>query len=194
MLNSALEELVEQFKKLPGVGEKTAQRFAFFLVKQGKNKQKEFAKILDNLDDNLHYCDECQSFSNGGLCNICKSDKRDGSTICIVESVFDIIALEKTNIYSGRYHVLHGVLSPIDGIRPQDLKITELICRVKENEIKEIIFALSQTLEGEATVNYIENFLPKDIKTTHIARGIPTGASLEYADEITLARAFQDRK
>jgi len=194
MLNSAIEKLINQFQQLPGVGEKTAQRFAFFMIKQGAEKQKELAKTLDVLNENLHYCPQCQNFSEGGLCQICQNDKREQSIICVVENIFDILSLEKTSSYSGLYHILHGVLSPIDGIKPSDLKIEELLARIENNpQIKEIIFALSTTIEGETTTNFISKMIPKNIKITHLARGLPTGATLEYADEITLKLALRER-
>lgn len=166
---------------------------AFFMVKQGNSKQKTFAQVLETLFDNIHYCSVCQNFSDTDMCDICKNDKRNQKQICIVEGPFDAMAMEKTSHYDGVYHILHGVLSPIDNVKPDDLKITELVTRIKNNEAEEIIFALSPTLEGEATAHYITNLLPKNIKITHLARGLPTGASLEYSDEITLARALRDR-
>lgn len=164
------------------------------MVKQGKNSQQNFAEALNVLDENLHYCTKCQNFSDGGLCDVCANNKRNHSQVCVTESPFDVLALENTASYEGVYHVLHGALSPIDGIRPQDLKIEELLKRFEEEEVDEVIFALSSTLEGEATAHFIKERLPENIKTTHIARGLPTGASLEYADEITLSRALRDRK
>ena len=193
MFNKAIEQLIDHFKSLPSIGEKSAQRLAFFVVKQGQKKQQEFAKNLEELYDNIHYCPNCQNFSDGGICEICANNKRDQSQICIVEGPFDALAIEKTSAYSGTYHILHGVLSPIEGIKPADLKIAELIERVEKNNIEEIIFALSPTLEGEATANYIKQQLP-NVTCTHLAQGLPTGASLEYSDELTLSRALRDRR
>jgi len=194
MFNKAIQELINHFKKLPGIGEINAQRFVFSVIKKGSDEQKKFGECLLNLDKNINYCPLCQGFSDHDLCEICNNKKRNSQQICVIENVFEIIPMEKTGIYTGVYHVLHGVLSPIDGIKPEDLKIKELLERIKKHSCTEIIFALSTTLEGEATVHYIKNLLPSHIKITHLARGLPTGASLEYADEITLRQALNDRK
>jgi recombination protein RecR len=193
MFNTYLENLISNLKVLGGVGEKTAQRYALEIIKKGPKLQKDLGETLINLNENLKYCPQCYNFSDGGFCQICTNTKRNQFVICIVEQVFDVIVLEKMGIFEGVYHILHGVLSPIDRVKPEDLKIKELLKRIEQKDISEIIFALSPSLEGEATINYIKNLLPKNIKITQIAQGVPSGANLEYTDEITLKRAFQDR-
>ncbi|MBT4936613.1 recombination protein RecR [Candidatus Peregrinibacteria bacterium] len=195
MFNTALKQLIEMYSALPGIGEKTAERLAFYTVKQGKDYQKSFAEVLDTLDEKIHYCKKCANFSDEELCDVCMNDKRNQRQICIVETPFDVQALERTNIYDGVYHVLHGVLSPIDGIGPENIKIQELLYRISEDpSIEEIVFALSPSLEGEATTNYIKKSFPEHIGITQLARGMPSGASVEYADELTLKRALQERR
>lgn len=193
-MNQALEKLIHELRKLPGVGEKTAQRYAVSIIKESEDSQKSLGNIISTLGKTIKYCSQCFNFSDDSLCMICNNSKRDSKQICVVENVFDILALEKTNNFSGVYHVLHGLLSPLDRIGPEDLRIKELISRLESSEKEEIIFALSPSLEGEATYSYIKDLIPENIKTTQIARGIPTGASIEYADEITLTRALRDRK
>lgn len=195
MFNTALKKLIEMYHALPGIGEKTAERLAFYTVKQGENYQKSFAQVLDTLYEKLHYCKQCMNFSDEELCDLCQNGKRNTKTLCIVETPFDVQVLERTHSFDGLYHVLHGVLSPIDGIGPDDIKIQELLFRLSENaEVEEVIFALSPSLEGEATYSYIKKMLASHIQVTQLARGMPSGASIEYADEITLKRAMQERR
>ncbi len=192
-MNSALKTLITQFKKLPWVWEKTAQRFAFFMVKESTESQKEFASILDTLKENIHYCEKCCNFSDWESCDICLNNKRNHKQICVVQTAFDVLAIEKTSSFSWVYHVLHWVLSPINNIKPENLKIKELLKRINNDEIEEIIFALSSTMEWDVTTNYIKQQIPNTIKTTHIARGVPSGSMLEYTDEITLSHALNKR-
>ncbi|PCI25104.1 recombination protein RecR [Candidatus Peregrinibacteria bacterium] len=194
MFNSHIKALIEKLCILPGVGEKTAERYAFGLVKMDINKQKTLGTLIHTLDENIHYCPECQNFSDEHICEICENTERNQTILCIVETPFDVLAIEKTSVFKGKYHVLHGILSPIDGVRPDNLKIKELMIRLQEHPVNEIIFALSPSLEGDATMNYIKKELPGTIQCSHIARGIPTGASIEYADHLTLIHAFQDRQ
>jgi recombination protein RecR len=196
MLPEVLTTLIENLKLLPGVGEKTAQRYAISLIKQGNTKQKIFAQSLLDLEKNLHICPECFFYTEteNTPCVFCQNHKRDENILCIVENVFDVLALEKTEGFFGKYHILQGLLSPIDNITPEKLTLSSLFKRIETKPFSEIIFALNPTLEGDATVHYIKERIPKTLKTTIIARGIPSGASIEYIDEITLKYALLSRK
>ena len=194
----SIEKLIENFEKLPSIGHKTAQRLAFYMLDLSNEEVEEFTKSIINAKKNLHFCSKCFNISDTDPCNICSNPKRDNSTICVVEDVRDVIAMERTHEYQGVYHVLHGSISPMNGIGPNDIKIKELLTRVmadgKENKVKEVILATNPRVEGEATSMYISKLLkPMGIKTTRIARGIPVGGDLEYTDEITLTKALEGR-
>jgi len=179
---------------LPGIGPKSAERLTFYLLKKTTSDIENLGGSILKLKEGLLYCDNCKNMSLEPLCEICKNDTRNKETVCVVEDSLDLIALEKTNEYKGLYHVLHGIISPVDGIGPDELTIAELVKRVKEGQIKELILALNPSMEGEATAAYISRYIkPLNIKITRIARGIPVGGHLEYADSQTLRRAMEGR-
>ncbi|MBR2614467.1 MAG: recombination protein RecR [Clostridia bacterium] len=185
-------KLINEFTKLPGVGKKTAQRFAYKIINMTKEEAEEFAEAILLAKKNVHYCKICGNFSEDEVCDICKS--RSNSTICVVKEPKDVIAIEKLNEYQGVYHVLHGTISPMDGIGPNDIRIKELLARI-DGSVSEIILATNPDVEGEATAMYITGLVkPLGVTVTRLAHGIPIGTDLEYADEVTLARAFVDRK
>lgn len=196
-LPSPIKKLINQFTKLPGIGEKTAARLAFYLLKQPKEELEIFSKALAELKEKIVRCSVCQNIAESDPCPICKDPKRDKSVICIVGEPLDIVALESTGEYKGVYHVLGGSINPVEGIGPDQLKIKELKNKIEKGKegIKEIILANNPTLEGEATAMYISKLLkPFNIKITRIARGLPVGGDLEYADEVTLSNALKGRK
>ena len=185
--------LINEFSKLPGVGAKTAQRFAYKVVDMNGEEARALADAILNVKTNVRFCSICGNFSEEDVCDVCKT--RSADTICVVKEPKDVIAIEKLNEFSGVYHVLHGTISPLDGIGPNDINIKGLLSRVKDGTVKEVIMATNPDVEGEATAIYISNLLkPLGIKVTRLAHGIPIGTDLEYADEVTLARAFVDRK
>lgn len=189
-----IERTIEEFSKLPGIGPKSAERLVFHLLKKTTSDIDRLGQSIISLKEGLRYCDECKNLSLETLCEICKNDSRSRETVCVVEDTLDLIALEKTNEYKGRYHVLHGIISPVDGIGPDELTIAELVERSKRGGIHEMIIALNPSMEGEATAAYISRFVkPLNIKITRIARGIPVGGHLEYADSQTLRRALEGR-
>ena len=186
-------KLINEFSKLPGVGAKTAQRFAYKVVNMPEEDAKKFAEAILNVKKNVKYCTICGNFAEEDICDVCKN--RSSSTICVVKEPKDVIAIEKLNEYNGVYHVLHGTISPLDGIGPNDINIKGLLSRISSGEVKEVIMATNPDVEGEATAMYISNLLkPLGITVTRLAHGIPIGTELEYADEVSLARAFIDRK
>ncbi len=189
-----IAQLIEEFSKLPGIGKRSAERLAFHILKEPKEKVEVFAKTLLSAKEKITFCPVCQSLTEHTPCDICKNEKRDHSIICVVENPKDILAMEKTKEFSGTYHVLHGVISPMDGIGPNDIKIKELLLRTEKEPVKEIIMATNPTIEGEATAMYIAKlFKPFGIKVSRIAHGLPVGGELEYADEITITRALEGR-
>lgn len=189
-----IQTAIEQFSKLPGIGSKSAERLVFYLLKKPEAEVAELGEAIISLKKEIRYCNICQHLTTEEVCDICKSDGRNKETICIVEDSLDLMALEKTNEYKGLYHVLHGIISPIDGIGPDELTIAELVRRAKQGGIKEMILALNPSMEGEATAAYISRYIkPLNIKITRIARGIPVGGNLEYADSQTLKRAMEGR-
>lgn len=189
-----IARLIEEFSKLPGVGKRSAERLAFYVLKQPKESVERFSKALTDAKDKITFCPVCQSLTDSVPCAICSNPKRDTSVICVVENPKDVLAMEKTKEFNGVYHVLHGAISPIDGIGPDDIKIKELLLRTKDNSVKEIIMATNPSIEGEATAMYISNLFKNfGIKVTRIAHGLPVGGELEYADEITLTRALEGR-
>ena len=189
-----LRELIEEFNKLPGIGNKTAQRLAFYVMNLPEEKSAKLANAIINAKKNIRYCSVCQNLSESEVCNICSNTARDHSIICVMESLRDIMQMERTNEYKGVYHVLHGAISPMDNITPDDIKIKELVARVAEGGIKEVIMATNPNLEGEATSMYISKLLkPFGVKVTKIAHGVPVGGELEFADEVTLGKALNWR-
>ena len=190
-----LAQLIEFFQKFPGVGPKSAQRMAFHLLKMPLGEVQKFSQVLVSAKENIHYCSKCFNMSASNPCEICSDKKRDNSIICVVAETKDLIAIEKTREYKGLYHVLQGVLSPLDGIGAEDIRIKELLIRAADDNVKEIILALSPSVEGEATSLYISKLIkPFNIKISRIAFGLPVGSDLEYADEITLAKAIEGRR
>ena len=190
----SIAALIEQFQKFPSVGPKSAQRMAFFLLRMSKNDVENFAKTVIEAKANTKTCEICFNISNTSPCEICSSNSRDRSTICVVSESKDLIAIEKTNEYKGLYHVLQGLISPLDGIGAEDIRIKELLNRLTDESIKEVILALNPSVEGEATSLYLTKLIkPFGIKVSRIAFGLPVGADLEYADEITIAKAIEGR-
>ncbi|MGA2669413.1 MAG: recombination mediator RecR [Ignavibacteria bacterium] len=191
--SETLEKVAEELSKLPSIGRKTAHRIALYLAKSPAEEVKQLVDSLILLKQNIKLCSICCNITETDPCPICSSGKRDKSIICIVEESSDVYAIEKTNEYKGLYHVLHGIISPLDGIGPEDIRVKELLIRLKEN-INEIILALNPSVEGEYTITYLTKLIkPLEIKISRIARGIPVGTDLEFADEITLAKAIEGR-
>lgn len=194
MYPEALKLLIEEFERLPGIGRKSAVRLGFYVMNMPKEKAERFAGSIISAKEKVHLCPVCQNLTDGEICPICASSKRDKSVICVVEGAKDVIAMEKTHEYNGLYHCLHGVISPMDNIGPEDIKLRELMARLT-GEVKELILATNLTVEGEATAMYIARLVkPMGIKATRIAHGIPVGGDIEFADEVTLARAIEGRR
>ena len=190
----SLQELIDEFNKLPGIGHKSAVRLAFHVMNMPEEKVQKFVNAINRAKTSVHLCSKCQNLTDKEVCDICASTKRDTNVICVMESPKDVTALEKTREYNGLYHVLHGAISPMDGIGPDDIKIKELISRLTP-EVTEVIMATNPTVEGEATAMYIARLLkPMGITVTRIAHGIPVGGDIEYADEVTLTRAIEGRR
>ena len=193
-VDDALGILIEQFAHLPGIGRKSAQRLAFHILNAPKSEAYALAKAIVKAKDTIHHCEVCFNLTDSELCSICRSTNRDNSVICVVEDAKDIMVLERVGAYKGLYHVLGGAISPMDGIGPEQLHVKELLNRLQDEKVKEIILATNTTVEGEATAMYLNSLLkPLGIKITRIAQGLPIGGDIQYADEITLARAFQGR-
>ena len=191
---SPLQNLIDEFRKLPGIGNKTAQRLAYHVLNLPKEKALRFAGAICEAKEKITYCKVCQNFSDTDLCSVCANPARDKSVICVVENPRDVIQMEKTNEFKGTYHILHGAISPMDNIGHEDIRIKELVTRIGGGQVKEVIMATNPNLEGETTAMYISKLLkPFGIKVTRIAHGVPVGGELEYADEVTLARALQGR-
>ncbi len=189
-----LTVLAEQFAKLPGIGMKTAQRLSYFVMSMTDEEAQAFADAIVNAHRTVHCCKICQNLTEKDICSICSDETRDHSTICVVENPKDIAAFERTKEYKGVYHVLHGLISPIDGVTPDKLRVNELLKRIGEGTVKEVIMATNPTPEGEATAMYLSKLLkPLGVKTTRLAFGLPIGAMLEYADEVTLFKALENR-
>ena len=189
-----LEKLIEQFQRLPGIGRKSAQRLAFHVLSLPEDGAEEFARAILDARGSIHTCRVCQNLTEGELCPICADPRRDRSTICVVTDPKDLIAIERTREYHGLYHVLHGVISPLNDVGPEQLKIKELLQRVAEGDVQEVIMATNPDTEGEATAMYISRLLkPFNIKVTRLAYGIPVGSILEFADDATLNRALEGR-
>ncbi|MEE4257031.1 MAG: recombination mediator RecR [Bacteroidales bacterium] len=189
-----LEQCVNELSRLPGIGRKTALRLALHLLKQEDVTVENLTAAISGMKGNINYCKVCNNLSDGEICQICSNPKRDNGMVCVVSDIRDILAIEKTAQYGGVYHVLNGIISPIDGIGPDDLNIDPLIDRIEQGDIREIIFALSSTIEGDTTSFYIfKKIREKGIKVSTIARGISVGDELEYADEVTLGRSIMNR-
>lgn len=193
--SNSIAKLIEEFEKLPGIGHKSAQRLAFHILNLSQEETDEFTNAINTAKSTIHYCSICSNLADTDPCPICSNPKRDPSTICVVSDVKDVIAMEKTHEFKGMYHILHGVISPINGIGPNDIKIKELLGRLNDNVVKEVILATNPTVEGEATAMYISKLIkPLGIKVSRIAHGIPVGGDLEYTDEVTLTLAMNGRR
>ena len=191
----SLARLVQELNKLPGIGPKSAQRLAYYIIRLPEEEAFALADAVNAVKQNIIYCQGCQNLSDTATCSICADSRRNRDSLCVVEDPLDVLALERTRCYRGLYHVLHGAISPINGVGPDQLKLKELFSRLNNDEIGELVIATNPTLEGEATAMYIRRHLPRDgIKVTHLARGLPVGGSLEYTDDMTLSRAFQGRQ
>ncbi|ADI25092.1 recombination mediator RecR [Geobacillus sp. G4] len=190
-----LSKLIDSFMKLPGIGPKTAARLAFHVLAMKEDTVLEFAKALVDVKRHIHYCTICGHITDTDPCYICKDERRDRTTICVVQDPKDVIAMERMKEYNGLYHVLHGAISPMEGIGPEDIKIAELLTRLQDETVQEVILATDPNIEGEATAMYISRLLkPTGIKVTRIAHGLPVGGDLEYADEVTLSKALEGRR
>ncbi|HET9922353.1 MAG TPA: recombination mediator RecR [Ktedonobacteraceae bacterium] len=187
--------LIEEFSKLPGIGVKTAQRLTFFVLRGSTDQARRLAEAIMRVKESIIYCSRCFNITENDPCPICSNPSRDQEMICVVEEPLDVLAIEKTGIYKGLYHVLHGALSPVEGIGPKDLRIDELLKRVKDGKVREVILATNPNFEGEYTADYIKRELPASgLRVTSLARGLPIGGDLEYADEGTLGRALEGRR
>ena len=191
----SIEKLIESFEKLPSIGNKTAARLAFYILDRPEEEVKEFVDAIINAKKNLKYCSKCFNISDTDPCEICSNPRRDESVICVVEDVKDVVAMERTHEFNGLYHVLHGSISPMNGVGPDDIKIKELLSRLMDGTVKELILATNPRVEGEATAMYISKLVkPMGVKVTRIAHGIPVGGDLEYTDEVTLSKALEGRR
>ena len=194
-LPEPLERLVQELSRLPGIGPKTAQRLAFHLLRTDKQRAESLAQAIADVKARIGYCERCYNIAEGNLCVICASSRRDASLICVVESALDVLAIERTAEFNGQYFVLHGVISPIDGIGPDQIHVSQLLDRARQEGVEEVIVATDADIEGEATAVYLQRALaPLGIKVTRPAHGLPVGGDLEYADELTLARAMSGRR
>jgi recombination protein RecR len=190
-----VQRLVEAFSRLPGIGPKTASRLTYYLLRQPADEANTLADALRDLKERTRFCEVCFNITEASPCPICKSDERDRAMICVVEEPLDVLALERTRDFCGLYHVLHGTISPMDGVGPEDLKIRELLARVQAGGVREVILATNPSLEGENTAMYVHKKLAAlGVKVTRLARGLPVGGDLEYADEVTLSRALEGRR
>ena len=195
LYTASFQKLIDVFRKMPGVGNKSAVRMAYYVLSMSSEDVDDMVKTIVRAKEKICYCSICQNTTEQNICEICSNPKRDSSVICVVEQPKDVVALEKTREYYGTYHVLHGCISPMDGVGPEDIKIKELLSRAANEEVKEIIMAISPSIEGEATTMYLSKLLkPFGVKITRIAYGIPVGGDLEYADEVTLAKAIEGRR
>lgn len=195
ILPQPVQQLIDAFARLPGIGPKSASRLTFYLLRAANNEATELAEALQELKERTRFCSQCFNITEEDPCLICADENRDEGLLCIVEEPLDVLAIERSRAYNGRYHVLHGAISPVEGIGPEDLKVEELIQRVQRGTFTEIILATNPTLEGESTALYLQRRLSgESIKLTRLARGLPVGGDLEYTDEITLGRALEGRQ
>ncbi len=195
LYTESFSKLIDVFRKMPGVGNKSAVRMAYYILSLSDDEVRDITDALTNAKQRIGYCSLCQNISEEEICEVCSDARRDKSVICVVEQPKDVVALEKTREYTGTYHVLHGCISPMDSVGPEDLKIKELLERVSDGSVDEVIMAINPSIEGEATTMYISRLLkPFDVKVTRIAYGIPVGGDLEYADQVTLAKAIEGRR
>lgn len=193
-LAGPVERLINEFSRLPGIGPKTASRLTFYLLRQPREQALTLAEALRDLREKVILCSHCFNIAESSPCIICRDEGRDRSMICVVEEPLDVLAIERTREYRGLYHVLHGAISPVEGIGPDDLKIAELLARLRDEPVEEVLLATNPNLEGEATAMYIVRLLkPLSVRMTRLARGLPVGGDLEYADSVTLARALEGR-
>ena len=191
----AIAKLINQLSRLPGIGQKTAQRLAYHIIGLPEDQVRELAVAIFNGKKQVHFCSVCGNYTDVDPCAICTDSKRDHSVICVVKSPRDVNAMERMRDFNGVYHVLHGVISPMDGVGPDDIRIRELLARLAGGEVKEVVLATNPDIEGEATASYISRLIkPMGIRVTRIAHGVPVGGDLEYTDEVTLLRAFQSRR
>jgi len=191
----SLARLIQELNRLPGIGPKSAQRLAYYLIRLPNEEALALANAISAVKSNILFCNQCQNLTDSSPCSICAEPQRNQEQICIVEDPMDVLALERTHAFRGLYHVLHGVISPLNGVGPDQLKLKELFNRLTQEDVKELIIATNPTLEGEATAMYIRRHLAgQELKITHLARGLPVGGSLEYTDDLTLSRAFQGRQ
>lgn len=195
MYSESVQKLIKEFEKFPGIGHKTAVRLAFYVLEEDEKFAKEMADAIIEAKSKVKFCTTCFNLTDTDPCSICSNTKRDKELLCVVEDVKDVVAMEKTHEFKGMYHVLHGAISPMNNVSAADIKIKELVSRLSNNEIKEVIVATNPTIEGEATAMYISRLLkPLGVKVTRIAHGIPVGGDLEYTDEITLIKALEGRR
>ena len=195
MYEGAIQDLIDELGRLPGIGPKSAQRIAFHIIQSERVDTTRLVEVLRTVKERVKFCTECGNLSEEELCRICRDPRRENSTICVVEESKDVIAIEKTREFRGKYHVLGGAISPIDGIGPENLRIRELLTRLASTEVQEIIIATDPNLEGEATATYLTRLIkPMGITISRLASGLPVGGDLEYADEVTLGRAFEGRR
>ena len=195
MYEGIIQDLIDELGRLPGIGPKSAQRIAFHIIQSDRVDVSRLAEILKTVKERVKFCTTCGNISEEELCRICKDPRRDNSSICVVEESKDVLAIEKTREFKGKYHVLGGAISPIDGIGPENLRIKELMTRLAQTQINEVIIATDPNLEGEATATYLTRLIkPLGVKVSRLASGLPVGGDLEYADEITLGRAFEGRR
>ena len=191
----SLARLIQELNKLPGIGPKSAQRLAYFIIRLPDEEAFDLANAINAVKQSIMFCAQCQNLTDASPCSVCANNQRNRDQICVVEEPLDVLALERTHCYRGLYHVLHGVLSPLNGVGPDQIKLRELFARLADGAVQEVVIATNPTLEGEATAMYISRHLAgNNVKVTHLARGLPVGGSLEYTDEVTLSRAFQGRQ
>jgi recombination protein RecR len=190
-----VQTLIDELGRLPGVGPKSAQRIAFYLLKTDAADAKRLARAIEDAKDRVRWCTRCYNIAEGELCGFCRDDRRDAHLICVVEEPRDIVAIERTGEFPGRYHVLQGAISPIEGVGPEQLRVKELLARIADESVTEVILATNPNIEGEATAMYLARLLkPLGLRVTRIASGLPVGGDLEYADEVTLGRALEGRR
>jgi len=195
VLPRTVQRLIDEFARLPGIGPKSASRLTFFLLRGQDNLALDLAKSLQDMKEQTRFCSVCFNITEDDPCVLCSDEERDPSLLCVVEEPLDVVAVERSRAYNGRYHILHGAISPVEGIGPEDLKVAELVRRVQQGQFKEIILATNPTLEGESTALYLQRrLLNERVKITRLARGLPVGGDLEYTDEITLGRAMEGRQ